>query len=621
MPNYHPFKQRLLDALSKIKNNQLKGSPHLPIEVYAILIDSLTNSQFSLEKIFESEEKYQQLQTTIINLPENSQFEGLFKAYELGLDYRQQIKQKLQNIPPTNQKERQKILTQYYTNQKVFFILSANLPAEYLLNNTFLEQLGSSILSLDLNKEGNLKQTLTEKINHAAQNTTLPSPNPSIINSAVSQAITILKPQHLVTPAITPLALLTTLKFFSQFNEEESSETTEETKEKPFPIGFLLGTTYFFLKKLRRKKKIPEKDELESEKQSETPTPETTLSPPPITQTTSPPTPSLPTQKLISFLKIPSFLPSIKPFFASVKRIFTKLLGKAIDIGLTFLSVGTSKILTVALRIGRKLISFVGKFLTFFNEIDIGNNLQKITSLAFVFILLPICLIGGLSLFEIDISKPTALVSYPIKSSVEKTQTTPSLPRSPINPSTSSTVTSPTPIIISPLPTLPHPSINPLKTPHGFPIASSCVIQIPGEPFSHQNLNAVDIADISQNNAWEVRSTHAGEVILTDNFGGYGLAVLVESLNQNFITYYTHLAPGSIRVRVGDIIERNTLLGIVDNTGSSTGIHLHYEIRGPRSSSYPWGSKEGEFGRIGTIINFLPDCQTWSCGQEYCQNI
>lgn len=46
---------------------------------------------------------------------------------------------------------------------------------------------------------------------------------------------------------------------------------------------------------------------------------------------------------------------------------------------------------------------------------------------------------------------------------------------------------------------------------------------------------------------------------------------------DNVYTLYGHLKKG-IKVKVGDKVDTNTIIGIMGTTGNSTGIHLHYEV-------------------------------------------
>lgn len=60
--------------------------------------------------------------------------------------------------------------------------------------------------------------------------------------------------------------------------------------------------------------------------------------------------------------------------------------------------------------------------------------------------------------------------------------------------------------------------------------------------------------------------------------GGYGTSVYVKD-KDGIIHIYAHGTPGSVKVSVGDEISAGKLLMLSDNSGHSTGAHLHYEIR------------------------------------------
>jgi Peptidase family M23 len=56
-----------------------------------------------------------------------------------------------------------------------------------------------------------------------------------------------------------------------------------------------------------------------------------------------------------------------------------------------------------------------------------------------------------------------------------------------------------------------------------------------------------------------------------------GNAVVLD-LGGGRYALYAHLQPGSIRVRVGDRVERGQVLGLVGNTGNSDAPHLHFHV-------------------------------------------
>jgi murein DD-endopeptidase MepM/ murein hydrolase activator NlpD len=74
----------------------------------------------------------------------------------------------------------------------------------------------------------------------------------------------------------------------------------------------------------------------------------------------------------------------------------------------------------------------------------------------------------------------------------------------------------------------------------------------------------------------------ADGVVTVSEFGrGYGQYVYIEhQINGNTITsVYAHMQRGSSPLRVGERIPVGEFIGLVGNTGISTGPHLHFEIR------------------------------------------
>lgn len=81
--------------------------------------------------------------------------------------------------------------------------------------------------------------------------------------------------------------------------------------------------------------------------------------------------------------------------------------------------------------------------------------------------------------------------------------------------------------------------------------------------------------------------------------GEYGNSIRIRHPN-GYLTIYGHLKTGSLAVRVGDAVRAGTLLGMGDNSGWSSGSHLHFEVRDPS------GRKVDPYGESPTY----PNCGT-----------
>lgn len=73
----------------------------------------------------------------------------------------------------------------------------------------------------------------------------------------------------------------------------------------------------------------------------------------------------------------------------------------------------------------------------------------------------------------------------------------------------------------------------------------------------------------------QIVAADAGEVILAKSYYGYGNTVIIDH-NNGMVTLYAHLASDS--VSVGQKVARGQVIGIMGNTGQSSGIHLHFEV-------------------------------------------
>ena len=83
--------------------------------------------------------------------------------------------------------------------------------------------------------------------------------------------------------------------------------------------------------------------------------------------------------------------------------------------------------------------------------------------------------------------------------------------------------------------------------------------------------------DLASHKGTPILAAHDGLVIYVGReFRGFGRLIMVEGRN-GFATLYAHLSRS--RVRVGERVKQGQKIGDMGNTGRSTGVHLHFEIR------------------------------------------
>ena len=87
----------------------------------------------------------------------------------------------------------------------------------------------------------------------------------------------------------------------------------------------------------------------------------------------------------------------------------------------------------------------------------------------------------------------------------------------------------------------------------------------------------VDIATYGSD--WNVYSPFVGIATVDTVADCCGYGVYLELRSGTWTILMAHLERGSVRVRVGDIMSTGEVLGVMDDTGTSGGDHVHYEIR------------------------------------------
>jgi len=117
--------------------------------------------------------------------------------------------------------------------------------------------------------------------------------------------------------------------------------------------------------------------------------------------------------------------------------------------------------------------------------------------------------------------------------------------------------------------------------------------------------------DLFAPDGFPVRAAHDGSVTFTGEDGSGGLGVVIRT-NESFEykdgetyykTIYWHLQKGSIRVKAGDKVKAGDLIALADNTGKSTGSHLHFGLKPiyQGEEEWNWMNMEQKNGYAGAI--------------------
>lgn len=119
------------------------------------------------------------------------------------------------------------------------------------------------------------------------------------------------------------------------------------------------------------------------------------------------------------------------------------------------------------------------------------------------------------------------------------------------------------------------------KTLHGLPLGKPHPGSISSgygyrrNPFTRRGIGFHSGVDFRGKIGDTIRATGRGVVIFAGYKGGYGRSIEIKH-SETLRTYYAHL--DKIDVKKGDNISSGQHIGLMGNTGRSTGPHLHYEI-------------------------------------------
>jgi murein DD-endopeptidase MepM/ murein hydrolase activator NlpD len=115
--------------------------------------------------------------------------------------------------------------------------------------------------------------------------------------------------------------------------------------------------------------------------------------------------------------------------------------------------------------------------------------------------------------------------------------------------------------------------------PNGKPIAGKTEVSsefgLRSNPFGGRGYEMHEGIDFKGPVGKPILATADGVVVKAEYNGGYGKHVRVDH-GYNYETLYAHLS--EVDVRIGDRVKRGDVVGVLGNTGRSSGPHLHYGI-------------------------------------------
>lgn len=117
-----------------------------------------------------------------------------------------------------------------------------------------------------------------------------------------------------------------------------------------------------------------------------------------------------------------------------------------------------------------------------------------------------------------------------------------------------------------------------VAAPRGWPVRGMVTSEFgmrysPFPPHDREWHTGIDIANIP---FMPVQATAPGTVAHAGWRFNYGILVVVDH-GHGYSTYYGHLT--ATKVARGAKVERGTIVGLLGDTGRTTGPHLHYEVR------------------------------------------
>lgn len=111
----------------------------------------------------------------------------------------------------------------------------------------------------------------------------------------------------------------------------------------------------------------------------------------------------------------------------------------------------------------------------------------------------------------------------------------------------------------------------------------SCISQYFGENradyYRQWGMKGHNAIDVTLFDGDDILAAHDGIVTEVENDVSAGLGIVVWDKEGRYKTLYWHLKVGHIFVKVGDSVKRGQKIAGGDNTGYSTGAHLHFGLK------------------------------------------
>ena len=107
-----------------------------------------------------------------------------------------------------------------------------------------------------------------------------------------------------------------------------------------------------------------------------------------------------------------------------------------------------------------------------------------------------------------------------------------------------------------------------------------------------------DGQDVAAAAGTPIYAAASGRVVYSGWYGGYGNFIQIDHGN-GISTAYGHIQPGGLLVKSGDQVVVGQLIGRVGTTGTSTGNHLHFEVRQNNVAIDPVAFMRGKGVSIG----------------------